>query len=107
MNTLPLSSFIKPSFCRRRKLCRVPSGLKRASLCLATAAGFLSVFSSACVAQQFTNVSTEAGMVAILTRTWGNPIWGDLNGDGNLDLIVPKHELIEVTVAIKEIGRAP
>ena len=45
------------------------------------------------VAQQFSNVSTQAGIIAIKTRTWGNPIWGDLNGDGNLDLIVPKHGL--------------
>src|SRR5436190_17624285 len=30
---------------------------------------------------------------AIKTKTWGNPIWGNINGDGNLDLIVPKHEL--------------
>lgn len=93
MNTPLLTSFIKSTFSGRRKVSRVPLGLKKASLCLITAAGFVGVFSSASIAQQFTNVSTEAGMVAIKTRTWGNPIWGDLNGDGNLDLIVPKHEL--------------
>ena len=27
------------------------------------------------------------------TRAWGNPIWGDINADGFLDLIVPNHEL--------------
>src|ERR1700757_2399181 len=92
MNILPLRSFFKPTLYGRRNLCRVPLRLKKASLCLATAAGFIGVFSSVSIAQQFTDVSTAAGIIAIKTRTWGNPIWGDINGDGNLDLIVPKHE---------------
>src|SRR5450631_4515605 len=67
--------------------------LRQAVTCLATVAGFVSALSSVSFAQQFTNVSTEAGMIAIQSRSWGNPMWGDLNNDGLLDLIVPKHEL--------------
>ncbi len=41
----------------------------------------------------FQDVSTAAGIIRLKTRAWGNPIWGDINGDGYLDLIVPVHEL--------------
>lgn len=44
-------------------------------------------------AQQFSNVSDAAGIVHEISRAWGNPVWGDLNNDGYLDLIVPVHEL--------------
>jgi len=57
--------------------------------CLATMAGFVTVFSSVSSAQQFQDVSTQAGMIAFKTESWGNPIWGDINHDGFLDLIVP------------------
>lgn len=93
MNTPLLTSFAKFIVSGRGRLWRRRSGTKKTSLCLAVAAGFVGVFSSVSVAQQFTNVSTEAGMIALRTRTWGNPIWGDITGDGKLDLIVPKHEL--------------
>ena len=43
-------------------------------------------------AQQFTDVSVEAGLVRDLTRSWGNPLWGDFNNDGKLDLLVSNHE---------------
>ncbi|MBA3962947.1 MAG: CRTAC1 family protein [Chthoniobacterales bacterium] len=57
-------------------------------------AGVLLVaLSSSLCAQQFTDVSTAAGIEHVKTRAWGNPIWGDLNNDGYLDLIVPVHEL--------------
>lgn len=93
MNTPLLKSFVEFIVSGRRELWRCQLGLAKTSLCLAVATGFVGVFSSVSVAQQFTNVSTEAGMIALRTRTWGNPIWGDINGDGKLDLIVPKHEL--------------
>src|SRR6266446_5227108 len=93
MNTPLLMLFIKSTLCSPRELWRVPLGLKKTTSLLATVVGFLALFSSVSLAQQFTNFSTEAGIISIETRTWGNPIWGDINGDGNLDLIVPKHEL--------------
>src|SRR5438132_1498609 len=93
MNTPLLTSFIKSTRCGRRGLWRVPLRRKKALSRLATMAGFVTVFSSVSGAQQFSNVSIAAGIIAMKTRAWGNPIWGDINGDGFLDLIVPKHEL--------------
>lgn len=43
-------------------------------------------------AQQFTDVSVAAGLHREITRSWGNPMWGDFNNDGLLDLFVPNHE---------------
>ncbi len=43
-------------------------------------------------AQQFTDVSVAAGLHRDVTRTWGNPLWGDFNNDGKLDLLLPNHE---------------
>src|SRR5438132_294705 len=93
MNTPLLTSFIKSTLCDCQGLWPVPLGLKKALSRLATVAGFVTVFSSVSGAQQFSNVSIAAGIIAMKTRAWGNPIWGDINGDGFLDLIVPKHEL--------------
>jgi hypothetical protein len=44
------------------------------------------------LAQQFTDVSVAAGFHRELTRSWGNPLWGDFNNDGKLDLLVSNHE---------------
>src|SRR5262249_31727782 len=93
MNIRLVKSLINSTLCGPRQLWRVSFGLKKPISLLATLAGFFALFSSVSFAQQFTDVSTAAGIIAIKTRTWGNPIWGDINGDGNLDLIVPKHEL--------------
>jgi len=56
------------------------------------AVGFL-VLSSLSLAQEFTDVSAPAGLVLEKKKSWGNPIWGDFNNDGFLDLIVPCHGL--------------
>lgn len=38
-------------------------------------------------------MSTEVGLVPDAKKSWGNPIWGDFNNDGFVDLIVPTHGL--------------
>src|SRR5690348_11227236 len=41
-------------------------------------------------AASFTDVTTAAGL-ATTGYTFGDPIWGDFDGDGNLDLFVDNH----------------
>ena len=62
---------------------------------LAVTSVMLLVVSSRCTvtAQQFTDVSADVGLVAQPQHSWGNPIWGDINNDGYLDLIIPCHGL--------------
>lgn len=43
--------------------------------------------------QQFVDASEAAGLLGDVSKTWGNPLWGDLNNDGYLDLIIPTHGL--------------
>ena len=42
---------------------------------------------------QFVEVSGQVGLSSVQKKSWGNPIWGDINNDGFLDLIVPTHGL--------------
>ena len=67
--------------------------IKKAFCNLTTAASFATILASASIAQMFTDVTTEAGFVNEAKKSWGNPIWGDFNNDGFLDLIVPTHGL--------------
>src|SRR5439155_8600171 len=90
-NTRLFASVTEASICARLKLWRVSLSLKKAVSCLAMAAGFVTVLSSVAVAQQFHEVTAEVGLIAEATKSWGNPIWGDINNDGFLDLIVPTH----------------
>ncbi len=60
--------------------------------------------SATAFAQQFTDVSVEAGLHRDLTRAWGNPLWGDFDNDGLLDLFVPNHE---TESGVKEGGLPP
>lgn len=41
----------------------------------------------------FTDVTSQVGLLPQLKKSWGNPIWGDINNDGYLDFIVPTHGL--------------
>ncbi len=41
----------------------------------------------------FTDVTTQVGLIQEAKQSWGNPVWGDINNDGYLDLIVPCHGL--------------
>ena len=61
---------------------------------LATAAGLVTTLSSVAAPRQFRDVSTDVGLVSETKKSWGNPIWGDINNDGFLDLIVPTHGLL-------------
>ncbi len=90
-NTRLFASVTEASICARLKLWRVSLSLKKAVSCLATAAGFVATLSSSSLGQQFRDVSTEVGLIAEAKKSWGNPIWGDINNDGFLDLIVPTH----------------
>ncbi len=55
-----------------------------------TAVSFPSVVFSAA---QFTSVTNGVfGVLQQSTESWGNPIWGDINRDGKLDLIIPTND---------------
>ena len=41
----------------------------------------------------FNDVTSQVGLAHEVKKSWGNPIWGDINGDGFIDLIVPTHGL--------------
>ncbi len=59
-------------------------------LCLAT---IVSLFYGSRASAEFVDVSAAVGLQTELKKSWGNPIWGDINNDGFLDLIVPTHGL--------------
>src|SRR5213078_2791136 len=81
--------YIKAALCGPRDLWRAPLGIRKALSRLATIAGFVTALSSVSVAQQFQEVTAEVGLIQQPKKSWGNPIWGDMNNDGLLDLIVP------------------
>lgn len=54
----------------------------------------LAIFASTSFGQVFHDVTSEVGLVMELKKSWGNPIWGDINNDGYPDLIVPTHGLL-------------
>jgi hypothetical protein len=81
-NTIPLRDFW-----------RSPGSIRRALLFLTTTAGFVATLASVALAQQFQEVTTQVGLISEEKKSWGNPIWGDINNDGFVDLIVPCHGL--------------
>src|SRR5438067_12068150 len=60
---------------------------------LGVAAASLTACFSAFANGPFTDVSAQAGLVLQPKHSKCNPIWGDMNNDGFLDLIVPTHGL--------------
>src|SRR5262249_2164882 len=42
-------------------------------------------------AQSFVDVSASAGISDSLNKSWGSPVWGDMNNDGNIDVLVSTH----------------
>jgi hypothetical protein len=57
-------------------------------LILTFAAGLIGTLGSLS-AEQFTEVTDTAFATNPATPTFGNPIWGDINNDGHIDLILP------------------
>src|SRR5215469_13555793 len=68
------------------------TSVRRPRMLLAGAFFGAAILAQVSFAQQFTDVSETAGLHRDYTRAWGNPLWGDFNNDGKLDLFVPNHE---------------
>ncbi len=68
------------------------TNVRRSTALLAAALFGAAMLAQVSFAQQFTDVSEAAGLHRDYTRAWGNPLWGDFNNDGKLDLFVPNHE---------------
>ena len=62
-------------------------------LLLLLAVGYFSALSPVSRAGEFQEVTTDVGLVNETKKSWGDPIWGDMNNDGWLDIIVPTHGL--------------
>ncbi len=46
-------------------------------------------------AQSFVDVSDSAGIIGTsLNKSWGSPVWGDINNDGYLDVLVSVHGVL-------------
>lgn len=71
---------------------RTPVRKKKLPLLLAVA-GCFSAFSPISQAGLFQDVTSDVGLINEAKKSWGNPIWGDINNDGFLDFIVPTHGL--------------
>ena len=67
--------------------------MKRLLACCSIVLGLATVIPSISTGQQFTEVTTQVGLVDEEKKSWGNPIWGDIDNNGFLDLIVPTHGL--------------
>ncbi|MGI8890707.1 MAG: FG-GAP-like repeat-containing protein [Chthoniobacterales bacterium] len=65
--------------------------LRHTMLLLVHGGAFL--FFAAQASAQFTDVTAAVGLSAEEKKSWGNPLWGDFDNDGFLDIIVPTHGL--------------
>jgi hypothetical protein len=74
--------------------------------CLAAALALLLWHSSASASGPFTDVSAQVGLVLDPKHSKGSPIWGDMNNDGILDLIVPTHGLVQSNGPFVYLGNA-
>ncbi len=92
MSTRPFSDSINAALCRRENSARIPQSKQR-PFALPAAIVFFCILPLFVQAQQFTEVTSQVGLANELKKSWGNPVWGDFNNDGFLDLIVPTHGL--------------
>jgi hypothetical protein len=67
--------------------------MKRFFVPFVVAAAAIGNIPSHSFAQDFVDVSSQVGFVMEAKKSKGNPVWGDFNNDGILDLIVPCHGL--------------
>jgi len=67
--------------------------MQRAFFYVAVAFGVASAFPSGAIAGEFQEVTGSVGFIQEVKKSYGNPIFGDMNNDGFLDLIVPCHGL--------------
>jgi hypothetical protein len=67
--------------------------IKRVLSALPTVVAFSALISTVCANGPFVDVSSQVGLVLEAKKSKGNPVWGDFDQDGVLDLIVPCHGL--------------
>ncbi|HEY1771284.1 MAG TPA: CRTAC1 family protein [Chthoniobacterales bacterium] len=71
----------------------ISSLLKERRWAFGVVVAFLAIFCARGATAGFVEVTSSVGLIQQAKKSYGNPIWGDINNDGFLDLIVPTHGL--------------